>query len=533
MGALKITQKIIPVIRVFVGDSLTKKAYLNALAATVDYGARLIVGFLITPMMVSGLGDYFFGMWQTFNRLIGYISPSSGRPTQALKWTLANQQTLIDYDEKRRYFGSAIAVWLLFIPVTAVLGGLLSWFAPYLFNTPSRFLWIARFTIGLLVGNLTITTLVSLPQAVLEGENLGYKRFGLSALLVFMGGGFTWLALYLNTGIVGVAIAVLVSTFLTGLFFLYVARTYIPWFGLKMPSWDETRRFTGLSIWFVGWNLVMNLMMSSDIVILGILTSVEAVANYTLNKYVPEMLINLIAIMVFGASPGLGGILGSGDLEKTSIIRVEIWSLTWLIATTIGTPILLWNSAFLSLWVGEGRYLGSLANLLIIFVIIQIVLIRNDANIIDLTLNVQRKVLLGLISSILAIILAAIFVGYFKSGIVGLSLGFLVGRTMLSLGYPVLVGRLLNIKLSSQLKGACRPAVVMFVIFILSAEIGNHIPIYPWSGIQGWMYFLFSAVVTSGAAFIIAFYVGLKEQQRKRVYKRLQMILLTSSNNHQ
>jgi len=35
---------------------------------------------------------------------------------------------------------------------------------------------------------------------VLTGENLGYKRMGLSAILVFVGGGLTWLALYLKRG---------------------------------------------------------------------------------------------------------------------------------------------------------------------------------------------------------------------------------------------------------------------------------------------------------------------------------------------
>ena len=60
-------------------DTLTKKAALNALAAALDYGARLIVGFLVTPWLVAGLGNYFYGTWQILNRMIGYISPASGR----------------------------------------------------------------------------------------------------------------------------------------------------------------------------------------------------------------------------------------------------------------------------------------------------------------------------------------------------------------------------------------------------------------------------------------------------------------------
>ena len=86
-----------------------------------------------------------------------------------------------------------------------VLGGLLAWFAPSWLDAPNEFFWSMRLTAGILVAGLVTTSLVEIPRSVLEGENLGYKRMGLSAILVFVGGGFTWLALYLDTGIVGVA----------------------------------------------------------------------------------------------------------------------------------------------------------------------------------------------------------------------------------------------------------------------------------------------------------------------------------------
>ena len=58
---------------------LTKKAYLNALTVVLDYGASLIVGFLITPLMVAGLGNYLFGMWQVLSPP-DWISHTSQRP---------------------------------------------------------------------------------------------------------------------------------------------------------------------------------------------------------------------------------------------------------------------------------------------------------------------------------------------------------------------------------------------------------------------------------------------------------------------
>ena len=132
----------------FSDKSLTKKAYLNALTVVLDYAASLIVGFLITPLMVTGLGDYFFGMWQVLNRLVGYITPASGRPGFALKATLANQQASTDYDQKRRFVGSTLVIWLLFLPILIGIGGIVSWFVPYWVHAPVAYIWIVRAVAG-------------------------------------------------------------------------------------------------------------------------------------------------------------------------------------------------------------------------------------------------------------------------------------------------------------------------------------------------------------------------------------------------
>ena len=104
-------------------QSLTKKASLNAFASAIDYGARVAVEFTLNPLLVAGLGDYLYGLWRVLWRMNGYMLAAGGRSAQALKWAIANQQTSTDYDEKRRFVGNALAVWLLFLPILALVGG--------------------------------------------------------------------------------------------------------------------------------------------------------------------------------------------------------------------------------------------------------------------------------------------------------------------------------------------------------------------------------------------------------------------------
>jgi O-antigen/teichoic acid export membrane protein len=510
-------------------EGLTKKAYLNALTVVLDYGASLIVGFLITPLMVVGLGNYLYGMWQVLNRLIGYITPASGRPGFALKATLANQQASTDYDQKRRYVGSTLLIWLLFLPLLIGTGGIVSWFAPYWVKAPAAYVWIVRAVSGLLVFNMIFDTLSSVPQVTLQGENLGYKRMGMSVVLVFAGGGFTWLALSLKAGIIGVAAAVVVSTWATGLFYLWVVRTHTPWFGVAKPQPADTRHMLSLSWWFMGWNLVTSLLLASDVVVLGVLNSVESVTNYTLTKYVPETLIGVIVIIVFGIVPGLGSIIGTGDYERAIRLRNEINSIIWLVSTTLGASIILWNREFITLWVGAERFSGAIPNLLIVVAAIQLTYIRSDGNIIDLTLKMSQKVLLGLLSVIVSVVTASILVGHFKLGVIGLCIGIMFGRLIISAGYPILISRFLHVSLTSKFGQMLRPVFVTILLFSVAVGMDHYASLTLKSGILGWLVFILSAGVTGILMLLISFYAGLSGDQRRSMIRRVRAVV-TQSN---
>jgi len=465
-------------------------------------------------------------MWQILNRLIGYINPVSGRPGFALKATLANQQASTDYDQKRRYVGSTLLIWSLFLVPLIGIGGTVSWFVPYWVHAPAAYAWIIRAVAGLLVLNMIVNTLSSIPQVTLQGENLGYKRMGMSVALVLAGGGFTWLALYLKASIVGVAVAVVTSTITTGLFYLWVVKSYTPWFGAARPRPGDVRQMLGLSWWFMGWNLVTTLLLSSDVVVLGLLNSVESVTNYSLTKYVPETLIGVIVIILFGIMPGLGSIIGTGDYKKAIRLRDEINSFIWLAATTLGASILIWNRVFIGLWVGADHYSGSIPNLLVVLAAMQLALIRSDGNIIDLTLRLSQKVFLGLLSVVVSITVAGIMVGYFKMGVVGLCLGIMGGRLIISVGYPILISRFLGVPLSSQLTRLLRPVIVTALLFSIASGLDAFGSITFEQGLMGWIGFLISTAATGILMLLTSFFAGLPSDQRRNLLRRVRAAVI-------
>lgn len=503
-------------------ETLTKKASLSALASAIDYATRLAVGFVVNPILVAGLGAHLYGIWQILLDTFSYITAAGGRPSFALKWSLANQQASADYENKRRIVGSSIIVWLLFLPVMLVVGGLLSWFIPSLLKIPPKLTQTIRITSMLLVGNLIILSMAQLPLSVLRGENLAYKRMGLSAVLVVIGGGLFVLATYLDLGIIGLATANLSITVLTGILFLQVVRTCVPWFGVHRPSRSEVRGFLGLSGWFLIWDLIFQLIIASDVIVLGILVSPELVTTYTFTKYVPETLISFVAIVVFGITPGLGGIIGSGEFKKAIRVRGEIMMITWLIATITGSMTLLWNRAFIQLWVGGDFYGGGIPTLLVMLMVTQFVLIRNDANIIDLTLNLKNKVILGALTVVLSFVFSGVLVGVYNLGIVGLCIGFLIGRTVLSIGYPWLIGRYLGISFDVQLKSLPRSAFITILLFGVSYVLGDAL------STETWIDFGVSVGSSLIVVSLLVFFIGLSREQRTPLLQRIKTVMSPS-----
>jgi O-antigen/teichoic acid export membrane protein len=498
--------------------SLTKKASLNTVATVLDYGARAIVGFVVNPILLTHLGEVGFGDWQVVQRLIGHANPAGGRPSEALKWYVANRKSSADYADKRRAVGSAIGVWLLFTPILALVGGALGWFAPVWLHAPAASYAAIRLCCAVLVADLVVEGLANVPWAVLQGENLGYKRMGLTASFEMVGGALAVLAVVLGGGLVGLALAGVATTVLSGALFIWIVRNYVPWFGIAKPSLRFIGRFMRLSWWFLLWNLVTKITMGADVIVLGFAASSKVVTVYSLTRFVPLTITAGVGAVILSVMPGLGGLVGAGELRRSALVRTETMAASWLIATVAGAGVLLWERSFLGMWVGEKYYPGLGPTFLIVLMVLQLALIRVDSNIIDLTLNLRLKVLLGLLAAGLSVVFAWVLISRFQMGIAGLAVGFIAGRAIQSVTYPVMVGHILRIPTRDQLKGLIRPSLVTGLVFAVCALGSTKIRM------TSWIKFIPVAALSGAILLAITFFAGLGARQRERLWARARQV---------
>src|SRR3989442_839848 len=328
--------------------------------------------------------------------------------------------------------------------------------------------YAARLAVGLasaaLLLSLLLGGLASVPESVLRGMNLGYKRMGFQAGLNLVGGVLTAGAVYAGLGLVGVAGAQVALIAITGVCFWILVKHYVAWFGLARPAAHEVRSLLGMSAWIAIGEVVAKVALASDVIILGMVVSPALVTTYVLTGYAGRIAVGLLVFTTGAAMPGLGGVIGRGEYEWAARLRREIMTLTWVFVTAVGGAILLWNRSFLALWVGPENYAGFWTNLLIVVATVQTALVRTDAYVLDATLQPRLRVWVaavggaGLVGASLALTPSL--------GIVGVCLGVLAGRLVQTIAYPLLVDRGLHRPASVPVPSSARPLAVMLLIFL-------------------------------------------------------------------
>ena len=433
--------------------SLTGRASLNALGSLLDYAAKALVSLVITPILVSGLGRTLYGLWEMLSRLGTYMSVADGRPTEALRLVIAQHQAVPDDLAKRRFVGSALVVWVLTLPIVVTLGTVLTWFSPSITGAPPEHHAAVRLTCGLVVASFVFTSLASVPESVLRGANLGYRRMGLQASLNILGGLVAAGGVWAGLGLTALGHSQIIRAVATGLCFWVLVRKSVPWFGAARPSVADVKGLLGMSIWLTAGDAIAKIMLASDVLVLGAVLAPALVTTYALTGYAARTAIGIHVFAAGAAIPGLGSLLGNGQLERAAYARRQLQTLTWLFTSVVGATILMRNRSFLALWVGQGNYAGIWVDLLIVLTATQTAFIRTDAYVIDATLRPKLRVMLGGVAAVLSIALSILMTRSF--GIVGLCAGLLVGRAVQSVAYPLMVRASLG---STQRGAAASPA---------------------------------------------------------------------------
>lgn len=487
-------------------ENLKQRAYLNSLTGIIDFTVTQLTGLIVSPFIVNGLGSSMYGIWQMLGQMTGYAKIADTRATQVLKWTVAQKKDIAADDELRSDVTTALAVTMFIVPIVLIAGGIISWYAPSITKADPVHHDLIRITCSLLILSLVVAKLFDLYESVLRGMNLAFKRMGLRATIIAIGGGLKILVITQGYGLIGLSIVQVLITLIIGVTYYAVVKKTVPWFGFGKTNFTKIVDFSKVSGWYLADTGANILLGNSDKILLGFVASPVIVTYYALTHFLPTALQGLINRVVMGIVPGIGKLLGLEEYERINNILHNINSITSLLTTASGVTIILFNSSFLNAWVGEGYFAGNISNTLIMIMVVQDTFIKHDAYIISATLDLKRKVFLTLVSGIIFIALGFLLVS--KLEIVGLCLSLLVGKFILFMGQRSILHQKIQYKSTYSTLQKIQPIAVSLLMLGLAGYTSLFVE--PVTIVQ----LVWLAPVTFTTSLLMFFFLGLRKKNR-------------------
>ena len=515
-------EKIIESPKVKEKENLKQRAYLNTLSSFIDYVGVQLTGMITSPYIVGGLGSSMYGIWQMLGQMTGYAKMADSRATQVLKWTVAKKKDVADEEELRSDITSALVVTLLSMPVVLIVGGIISWYAPYITKADPAYYNLIRITCSLLNLSLVISRVFDMYEGVLRGMNLGYKRMGFRAGIVVFGGALKILAITQGFGLIGLSVVQVLVTIITGLVFYFIVKRSVGWFGLGKTNRKKVLDFGKLSGWTMANTITDTLITQSDKVLLGFITSSVLVSSYALTTFLALAIQGVLFRVVIGILPGVGKLFGLQEYSKIYRVWRNMNDLIFLMLTASGVAIILFNNSFLNLWVGKGHFAGNLANVLIMIMVMQDTFIKNDGYIIITTLDLKKKVYLTFFSAIIFIALGFALVG--NLGIPGLCISLIGGKFLLFVGQRKVLRDKIQPNVVTPFFKRVQPLVISFLMLGAACFLSGFIQ--PVSLLK----MIGLVPVTFLLSFFIFYKLGLQKEKRTELVRIISSIKFFKSN---
>jgi O-antigen/teichoic acid export membrane protein len=385
-------------------DRWAGTARRHALALHTNFVVLAVLGLVVNPIVLGAVGSVAFGVWKTAQQAVGFLSLADGRATQALKWVIASRDARRDGDALRRDVGATLVVWVLWLPVAcAAVVVLVRVALPQLVGGADPGLTLAVGAV--LAAGVVAGGVLGIPDAVLRGSNLVHLSAYSSTAVGIGVAAASVVAVRVTGSIVALAVTTVAGAVVLAVVTWAVAARRVPWWGAGRPRAGEVGRLSRFSGWLLAWATVDRVLLSAELLLLGAVLGPAVAASFAITSYVTVFAVGAGMLTTGAMMPSLGGLLARDDGEAARLVALAK-SLNAAIIVIAGGAIVLLNETFVSLWVGAEHYLGDEVNVLMVVAMAQTMLLRTDAQILDVSLQVARMVTLVGTCVVLSVVVA-------------------------------------------------------------------------------------------------------------------------------
>ncbi len=446
-----------------------KKAYIKGLTSTtLQKIMTKVIGLAVTPIVLSYLGKDEYGIWIVIGSLVGYMGLMDLGITGSVTQLIAKSDCVENADKINSIVNNSFFLQVIIGSMIIVLGVILSSFFPEWFEIhpdSKEMAWMAFLLAAIGYG-------ISLPPRTLQGLIIGKQQIALSVWLEFFMFILTTALnlgmLHLGFGLISLPIGTIIVRLLSYAVYFKMAKRTFPQLHLSISyfKWQEAKSILSVSlIWFIG-GMSAAIIYSSDTIIIGSVIGTGIVTVYALTYRLSEVFRHFIYTISGTAMPGMGQLSGQGEIEKIRNIFFIMFPFIMNVTFSAVLFIILFNEAFIGLWVGEELYGGNDLNIVFALTLLTTVVFHSFSVILSSGLNLKAIAISRSLEAILNIVLSLWLVQDF--GIVGVALGTVIASVMTSFWVvPYFASRYLSISLSEAVSRFRINIGIPLIIYVL------------------------------------------------------------------
>jgi O-antigen/teichoic acid export membrane protein len=328
----------------------------NALGVYAVYGASVVAGLVVTPIVLHELGTETFGIWSFIGAVTIYLAALDLGVAPSVVRATAEARGRRSTEEVSRLASVALAVYGLIGLLTLVAGVALAWAVPALVGAPDELTTETRLCALLIVLGLVARFPLGLFNSLLAGN----QRFDLQNA-----GNFVATILY----------AVLVAVLLPrggGLVLLGALTLATTVFRLALPLAWLRREFPGLhlrrayvskrairELIGISWgnflaHVASKVVLSADVVVVGVVLGAVNAGIYALASRLFAVALGVASATNPFLLPAFAEAEGAGEVRRQRQLLLLALRGGTALALLVALPLVLLPEDLLLAWVGEG-----------------------------------------------------------------------------------------------------------------------------------------------------------------------------------
>ena len=438
----------------------------NVLTGYLATAVTTLTGFFVTPLLLHYLGDAQFGLWMLLVTILTYLGLVEIGIYATVSKRVAECLATEDMDRLKNVLGTALALYAVLTVIILLLVAVILPFLVPLFHLSPALGTMAQHGLLLLCISRCVAFAFTPQSAVLFGAGR-IDLVTLSTMLVNFGSAVVNVVLTLRGGsVVALAGSTAVATLLIGLFNYWIVAQRFP--GIVISLRHASRAMARELIKFGSRNslhsIFGNIAYNSDQIIVGLVMSTAAVANYAVAAKLANMVSVLATKPINVLLPAYSHARAQNDKEREFKLFTESVALSVVVCMPFAIAGCLLGDRIILSWVGHGHE----AAYPVVIILLLTTLLVQPGNACAMIMNATERNLF----LVRAYIVAApinLFVSYYATRHFHLLYGPAIGSMVTYLVVdatllPIVVCREFNFRYRAYLKEGLGSAVLPLLV---------------------------------------------------------------------